>query len=78
MRKKLRNALLFNLTMMDAKETRKRTLKVNVAQKIFLIDYLWANSKLLKEKWAELQCTILFYALTARIYFFFLSILAEL
>ncbi len=41
---------LFNFTPMDAKESTKCSPKVNAAQKIFLKDYLWANSKLVERK----------------------------
>ncbi len=47
-----KNAIMWfcNLTMMDVKESKKRAPKVNAGQKTFLIDYLWANSKLVEKK----------------------------
>ncbi len=42
---------LFNLTAMDMKkESKKHTPNVNAPLKTFLIDYIWANSKLVERK----------------------------
>ncbi len=46
-KKTRRNAFivrLFNLTVMDTKESEKHAPKVKAVQKTGLIDYLWANS----------------------------------
>ncbi len=46
---------LFNLTMTNAKESKKWAPKVNAAQKTFLIDYLWANSKIVERKMSRIK-----------------------